>query len=213
MHNDNTFAIGQRAYTNGPLHAILSERCNIFIGDDALFSFGIWLRNADPHLVYSAKTMKRVNLSRDVLIGDHVWIGQSSLMLKGTIIGSGAIVGGHSVVAGKRIPSNTSWAGNPARCIAADVFFDSSCVHRYTKGQTSDSEVYDSRKWIYTPKKQWSGLEELRNALRQCGSARERLELLDSVFADPCHDRFAVGEGIQKNIGSSDRKRCWFSRK
>lgn len=213
LHNDNTFAIGQRAYTNGPLRVILSERRNVVIGDDALLSFGIWIRNADPHLVFSAKTMRRVNPSKDVLIGDHVWIGQSRLILKGSIVGSGAIIGGHAVVAGKRIPSNTSWAGNPAKCIAEGVFFDSSCVHRYTASQTSDSMTYDSEKWIYASDGRDSRLLKLSASMEGCATPQERLALLDEAFADSRHNRFAVPEDPHTPVAGLNCARRWFKRK
>jgi acetyltransferase-like isoleucine patch superfamily enzyme len=51
-----------------------------------------------------------------VVIGDDVWIGANSIILKGVCIGKGAIIGAGSVVT-KNIPDFTIWAGNPARFI------------------------------------------------------------------------------------------------
>lgn len=82
MNRGNTLYIGKNNYFNGKLNLILSERKHIVIGDDGLFSFGIWLRTADPHLIYSCETHERINPSKNILIGDHVWIGQGSLVLK-----------------------------------------------------------------------------------------------------------------------------------
>lgn len=48
-----------------------------------------------------------------VKIGDNVFIGAHSTILKGVTIGDNAIVGACSVVA-KNIPDNEIWAGNPA---------------------------------------------------------------------------------------------------
>ena len=77
-------------------------RKNIIIGDNCMISFGSWIRNTDPHLVYDSSTYCRINPSKSVLIGDHVWIGQSCIILKGTVVGSGAILGAGSVVSGKK---------------------------------------------------------------------------------------------------------------
>ena len=88
MNRDNTLYIGKDNYFNGKLNLILSERKHIVIGDDGLFSFGIWLTTADPHLIYDCETHERINPSKNILIGDHVWIGQGSLVLKGSTYSS-----------------------------------------------------------------------------------------------------------------------------
>ncbi|MDD9148848.1 acyltransferase [Sporolactobacillus sp. CQH2019] len=52
----------------------------------------------------------------DIKIGDNVWIGLNSIILKGVEIGENSIVAAGSVVT-KNVPSNTMVAGNPARPI------------------------------------------------------------------------------------------------
>lgn len=51
-----------------------------------------------------------------VIIGNNVFVGFQALILKGTTIGDNVIIGARSVVKGI-IPSNTVWAGVPARQI------------------------------------------------------------------------------------------------
>ena len=136
VNRDTVLYIGRDNYMNGTMNIVLSEQKHCFIGSDGLFSFGIWIRNADPHLVYSCETGRRLNLSRSVFIGDHVWLGQSVMLLKGTQIDSGSIVGAGSVVAGKKIPHNESWAGNPCARRAERVFWDRTCVHAWGEEDT-----------------------------------------------------------------------------
>jgi acetyltransferase-like isoleucine patch superfamily enzyme len=53
---------------------------------------------------------------KDVRIGNNVWIGERSMILKGVDIGDNAVIAGASVVTGS-VPANTLVAGNPARII------------------------------------------------------------------------------------------------
>ncbi|MBE2182157.1 MAG: acyltransferase [Anaerolineae bacterium] len=54
--------------------------------------------------------------SRPILIGDDVFIGMNTLILKGSTIGAGSIIGAGSVVSGD-IPAGVIAAGNPARAL------------------------------------------------------------------------------------------------
>lgn len=105
-------------------HILAQEQKHIIIGDDCVFSLSCWLRTSDAHAVYDGDSKKRLNLGKSIMLGDHVWISQNVTILKGSQIGSGAIVGASSVVAGKRLESNTSYAGSPAKLIRSNVFFD-----------------------------------------------------------------------------------------
>lgn len=142
IHNDTVFYIGKDTYINQKMTVILSEQKHCFIGDNCIISFGVYIRNSDPHLIYDCTTKKRKNPTKSVYIGDHVWLGQNSLILKGTEIDSGSIIGGNSVIANKKIPNNTSWAGNPAIQIAENIFWDINCVHYYTESDTALSNDF-----------------------------------------------------------------------
>jgi len=52
--------------------------------------------------------------SKQVVIGDDVWIGTRAILLPGVRVHSHSIVGAGSVVT-KDIPAGEIWAGNPAR--------------------------------------------------------------------------------------------------
>lgn len=139
LNNNTVLYIGKNNYINNTLNIVLSEQKHCFIGNDGLISFGIWIRNADPHLVYNCETNKRVNPSKSIFIGDHVWIGQSAMILKGTQIDSGSIIGAMSLVAGKKVPHNESWGGNPCKKISDSIFWEGSCVHKWMERDTECS--------------------------------------------------------------------------
>ena len=97
------------------------EGTKIEIGHDCLFSANITLRAGDSHSVVNVTTGERINPSKDIVIGDHVWIGNTVIVTKGTIIGSNSVVATGSVVAGKIYPNNVALGGNPAKIIKENV--------------------------------------------------------------------------------------------
>ena len=159
IFNNSVLFIDENNYFNSILYMILSEEKSIFIGKDCLFTHGIWIRLADPHLIYDMATMERINLTEDVYIGDHVWIAQEALLLRGTEIGSGSIIGAKSVIGSKKIESNSNCAGNPPQTIQKNIFFDGKSVHRYTEKETEESMNYLEDKWIYYNINSGSGFE------------------------------------------------------
>lgn len=162
IFNNSVLFIDENNYFNSKLFMILSEEKNIFIGKDCLFSLGIWIRLADPHLIYDIDTMERINLTEDVYFGDHIWISQEVLILKGTSIGSGSIVGAKSVLSSKKIESNTIWAGNPPKEIKRNIFFDGRSVHKYTKSETEKSMHYPNDQWIYSNNNAGTGFNQIK---------------------------------------------------
>ena len=150
IYNDSVFHMGMNNFINQVMTIVLSEQKHCFIGDYGMFSRDIWIRNADAHLIYDALDQKRLNYSKSIYIGDHVWLGQNVYILKGTQIDSGSIIGAMSVVSGKKIPHNSAWAGNPCKKVREHVFWDSACVHGYTEEKTKSSRDYE--KFIATKK-------------------------------------------------------------
>ena len=151
INNNCSFYLGKNYYFNGVLNAIISEQTKIIIGDSCLFSFGIWIRTADPHLIYDLDSEERVNPSRSVLIGDHVWIGQNALILKNSQIGSGTILGANSVLSSKHIESNSIWGGNPVKRIKRRVFWSGECVHTWTTLQTQKHSTMQGKDYNFIP--------------------------------------------------------------
>lgn len=192
VHNHCLFYSGNGSYFNGALHAICSEGCSIVLGDDCLYSFGIWIRTADPHLVYDATSKRRLNPSKDVLVGDHVWVGQDAMILKGTHIGSGSILGARAVTSGE-LCSNASWAGVPARCLREDIFWDDACVHPWTPEQTEKSQVYQKEPALFRHDGQTVRVDELLACLREPHDAEQRLAVVKERLIATAGNRFYLG--------------------
>jgi acetyltransferase-like isoleucine patch superfamily enzyme len=91
------------------------------IGDDALISSGIWIRNHDMHSVVDLDDRTIINKEPgDIKIERHVWIGQDVLCVGAQDIGFGSIIGARSFVK-RPVPPKSIVAGMPAKIIRQNV--------------------------------------------------------------------------------------------
>lgn len=100
-------AIGDRT----EIHAARSVK----IGNGTLIAWDCCIMDRDYHKLESDS-----EVTKPVSIGNHVWIGCNSIILKGVNIGDGAVVAAGSVVT-KDVPEGALVAGNPARIIKENV--------------------------------------------------------------------------------------------
>jgi acetyltransferase-like isoleucine patch superfamily enzyme len=110
LFDNSRLDIDDGTYFSGPI----TIHCNqaIQIGKNCGFSWGCTIIDSDFHEVHRDEGIK----SSPVIIGNNVWVGNGSIILKGTVIHDNAIVSAGSVVKGKLI-SNGIYAGNPAKLI------------------------------------------------------------------------------------------------
>lgn len=99
------------------------EATELKIGDDCMIAANVSLRTNDGHPIYDAKARDRINPSKSIFIGNHVWLADEVLVLKGVNIGNATIVGARSVVT-KKLPSNAICAGVPAKVLRTGVSWE-----------------------------------------------------------------------------------------
>jgi acetyltransferase-like isoleucine patch superfamily enzyme len=122
-----TIRIGEYCYI-GESSRIWSAR-RILIGNRVLIAHNVTILDSLTHPIGAKARHEhfkhiiteghpdRIDLGeRAVDIGDDVWIGCMSIVLRGVSLGHGAIVGAGSVVT-ENVPAWTLVAGNPARII------------------------------------------------------------------------------------------------
>lgn len=115
--------IGRRLTTTDAVYMTAFEGSSIQIGRDCMLAGGVQIRADDAHPIFDVATGARVNLSKPVVIGDHVWLGEGCVVMGGSKIGTGSIVGMRSVVKCKA-PNNCVLAGVPARVVRKNVAWE-----------------------------------------------------------------------------------------
>lgn len=104
----------------GMSQAALACHRSITIGDNVKIGGGVCIydtdfHSLDPVIRRSSEDLKK-RAEKPVVIGNNVFIGAKSIILKGVTIGENCVIGAGSVVT-KTIPANQIWAGNPAKFI------------------------------------------------------------------------------------------------
>lgn len=100
---------------------IEGEDAGVVIGDDALISGGVWIRNYDMHAMHDLATGARINKPPvTTVLERHVWLGQDAMLLSTERVGMGAIVGARALVKGE-VPPRVAVAGTPARVLREGV--------------------------------------------------------------------------------------------
>jgi acetyltransferase-like isoleucine patch superfamily enzyme len=91
---------------------------NIKIGKYCKFggNVSIWDTDFHPLNFEDRRSGFKGTKTMPIIVGDDVFVGANSIILKGVIIGARVIIGAGSVVT-KNIPSDEIWAGNPAKFI------------------------------------------------------------------------------------------------
>ncbi len=103
--------IGHGTYLNRNTLVVCHRE--ITIGRDCMISWDVVILDSDEH------ERPGINgASAPVRIGDRVWIGCRTIVLKGVTIGDGAVIGAGSVVT-RDIPAYSLAVGQPARVVRA----------------------------------------------------------------------------------------------
>ena len=106
---------GQGATAVGCSIELEGTDLGVVVGDDALISNGVWMRNYNMHALHDLATGQPIGRPpASLLLERHVWLGQDALLLNCGRIGAGAVVGARSLVT-RPVPGCVIAAGNPAK--------------------------------------------------------------------------------------------------
>ena len=97
---------------------------SIKIGKNCMFAKNFLIRTDDGHAIYDKDTLEPLNPPKDVIIGDRVWLGANTAILKGVTIENDTMVAADSLVTKSPEKSNVILAGVPAHIIKENICWD-----------------------------------------------------------------------------------------
>lgn len=93
---------------------------SIKIGDNVLISWNCLIMDTDFHKIYD-QDGKIINSPKPIIIGNKVWIGCRTVILKGSKIADGSVIGTNSFLSKDISNQSGIFAGNPIRFIKGDI--------------------------------------------------------------------------------------------
>jgi len=110
----NSHLILEGGFFNENVEITCSKK--ITIGKGCAIARGVVIRDYDAHKLMHGNH----RTSKEITIGNHVWIGTRAIILKGVKIGDGAVIAAGAVVV-KDVPPKAIAAGNPAKVIRENI--------------------------------------------------------------------------------------------
>ena len=95
---------------------VIVAQQSIRIGQRVLIGEYVSIRDQDHRIDGAGPILDSGFETSPIEIGDDVWIGAKSTVLRGSCIGNGAVVGAHSLVRGN-LPDGAVAVGLPARIV------------------------------------------------------------------------------------------------
>ena len=124
--------IGNNLLYNGGIVTVAENNTSVSIGNDCMFSDHVELMSTDSHTIFDDE-YNIINKANSIDIGNHVWLGAGSKILKNVKLADNIIVGAGSVVAKSFNEQNVAVAGNPAKIIKRNINWDLMPVDKFIK--------------------------------------------------------------------------------
>ena len=91
------------------------------IGRDCLVATGVIIRTSDMHAIVDRASGQRINAAQDVVVGNDVWLGAETVLLKGARVPDGCVVGLRSTVTRGFDEPDCVLVGTPARIVRRGI--------------------------------------------------------------------------------------------
>lgn len=117
----NKIEIGKHNFIGSNSLLAALEGTTISIGSNCMIASPCEIRTSDSHSLLDSDG-QRINYAKDIIIGDHIWIGMGCLILKGAYIPEDCVVAAKSVVCSmKNVNKGSLLGGIPARILKENI--------------------------------------------------------------------------------------------
>lgn len=127
VNTNGILSIGDGFVNTAKTTIICSKR--ISLGTRMLISWDTLIMDTDFHSLRNTETLETYPYEKEVIIGNNVWIGMRSVVLKGTIIPDGCVVAANSVCCKIYNEKECLLAGQPAVVKKHNVQRDIEILH------------------------------------------------------------------------------------
>ena len=132
--------IGSNFSCRGALIYMQEPYTEIRIGNDCMFSEQIFITISDMHTIFDNNTKEVINKPQNIYIGNHVWLGFRTSILKGARLSDCSVAGTGSVITKTFVESNVIIAGNPAKIIRHNINWSHKPVFKFEEQKKSEEE-------------------------------------------------------------------------
>lgn len=117
MNSESVFSVHSNTKFMGEYH-IVSEGC-IDVGSGCAVSWNTQIMDTDVHNLLEGKSI--VNKHKDVVIGNHVWIGSRTTIGKGVLIPNDTVIACNSLILRSFDKEKCVIAGMPVKVLKREV--------------------------------------------------------------------------------------------
>ena len=121
--NNCVIKIGKNNGFSSVFLQLAENESSINIGDNCMITFDTEIVCSDTHCIFDENN-NLLNIGKNITIGSHVRICKEVKIMKNTAIPDGCIDGLRSVITKKFTEPNCVIAGNPAKIVKTNVYWD-----------------------------------------------------------------------------------------
>lgn len=122
IQKDAVIVLGNHFHSTSGCKIICAKK--IQTGINTRIGWDVLIMDTDWHSVYNIETKRISSKTKEIVIGDYVWIANGVSVMKGSRIPNFSIIAGKSLVNRVLERENSLYAGSPAKLIKTSVVRD-----------------------------------------------------------------------------------------